>query len=75
MLVFTSDGGSRSDSSSQGCEFRDIRSGHRNYCLVRLEDELTEVSVYVRWIGSSGEESPVEAHLICDGLESPDPVG
>lgn len=74
QLVYRADGGSDTDMDGDGCNFTRIAPGDANFCLVLLEDEITQVSVFTRWIGANGDEAPVEAHLICEGLGRIDPV-
>jgi hypothetical protein len=74
QLVYRADGGSDSDDGESGCLFSRIATEDTNFCLVLLQDEITRVSVFARWIGANGEEAPVEAHLFCEGMGSFDPV-
>jgi hypothetical protein len=62
-------GDSISESSPNGCQFRRVAAGDRNRCSVEVTQEPVRLTVYLEWIGPSGEEPDVRVSLECESGE------
>jgi len=65
-VTYFGDGGSVIDLDDQGCHFTGVSAGHSNFCQVHVENEVTRLTVYKKWVGGTGEEPNVNIHLECD---------
>ena len=55
---------SRADQN--GCQFARIEHGDGNGCRITLSQDPVTLTVYKKWIGSSGDEEDVQLSLACE---------
>jgi len=65
-VTYVGDGGSVINMDDHGCHFTGVAAGHSNFCQVHVENEMTRLTVYKKWIGGTGEEPNVNIHLVCN---------
>ena len=67
--TYVAAGDSISESSANGCQFRRVAAGDRNRCRVDVTQEPVPLTVYLEWIGASGEEPDIRVSLECESGE------
>ncbi len=65
-VTYVGDGGSLIELDDQGCHFKGVLAGHSNFCQIHVAKEATRLTVYIKWIGGTGEEPNVNIHLECN---------
>jgi hypothetical protein len=63
---FLGDGGSRVELKDDGCFFTRVKPGDSNFCLIQIEDKITSITVYKKWVGTSAVEPAVDVFLSCE---------
>ena len=58
---------SRADQN--GCQFARIENGDTIYCQIAIVQDPVSLTVYMKWIGRSGEEEDVQLSLACESGE------
>ena len=65
-VKYVGDGGSQLELDEQGCHFNGVAAGHSNFCQVHVARQATRLTVYIKWIGGTGEEPNVNIFLSCN---------
>jgi hypothetical protein len=65
-VKYVGDGGSQLELDDQGCHFKGVAAGHSNFCQVHVARQATRLTVYIRWVGGTGEEPNVNIFLSCN---------
>ena len=71
-VQYRGDGGSTADIGESGCTFSGVRAGHANFCQIQARSQVTSVTVYKKWIGTTREEPDVRVELVCAGERLPE---
>ncbi|MBT8053859.1 MAG: hypothetical protein HKN57_13935 [Xanthomonadales bacterium] len=66
---YSAQGDSIFESSPNGCQFRRLESEDLNRCRVDVSQDPVLLTVYLEWIGPSGEEPDVRVNLECESGE------
>ncbi len=73
-VTYVGDGGSSIELDGQGCHFKRVAAGHSNFCQVHVAKEATRLTVYIKWVGGTGEEPNVNIRLECNLQEQGRPL-
>lgn len=63
------DGVTQTGNAPKGCPFSKISAGERRVCEVDVTQDPVRLTVYLEWIGPSGEEDDVRISLECESGE------
>jgi hypothetical protein len=58
-----------SRANQDGCQFARVAHGATNYCRIEVTQDPVSLTVYMKWIGRSGDEEDVQLSLECESGE------